>query len=171
MEIKANKIEMVDIDLLVENPKNNNKHPKEQIERLAKIIKHTGFRNPLTISRRSGFVLCGHGRIEAARMVGMKQLPVIYQDFKDEAEEYAHLTADNAIARWAEIDLSMVNQEMIDLGPDFDIDLLGLKDFVIEPIEKFENQDYSDKNKEIDTSSFGDDLEHQCPKCGFEFND
>ena len=105
MEIKSKEISIVDISLLVENPKNNNTHPQDQIERLAKIIKHSGFRNPLTISNRSGFVLCGHGRIAAAKMAGMKELPVIYQDFKDEAEEYAHLTADNEIARWASLDV------------------------------------------------------------------
>jgi len=138
MENKAKEIKMVDIDLLVENPENNNTHPKEQIERLAKIIKSTGFRNPLIVSNRSGFVLCGHGRIEAARLAGMNELPVIYQDFKDEAEEYAHLTADNEVARWAATDLSLVNAKMLDFGPEFDIDLLGIKDFVIEPVEKFD---------------------------------
>lgn len=132
MEIKAKEITMVDIDLLVENPKNNNIHPQEQIERLAKIIKSSGFRNPLTVSNRSGFVLCGHGRIAAAKLAGLKQLPVIYQDFKDEAEEYAHMTADNAIASWAKIDLSMVNVEMLDLGPELDIEMLGIKDFKVE---------------------------------------
>jgi DNA modification methylase len=149
MEIKAREIKMVDIDHLVENPKNNNKHPDDQIERLVKIIKNTGFRNPLTVSNRSGFVLCGHGRITAARKAGLKELPVIFQDFKDEAEEYAHLTADNAIAKWAEIDLGMVNSEMLDLGPDFDIDMLGLKDFVIEPIEKFDPQSDEDEIPEV----------------------
>lgn len=141
---------MVDIDLLIENPKNNNKHPQDQIDRLVKIIKNTGFRNPLTVSNRSGFVLCGHGRIAAAKAAGLKELPVIYQDFKDEAEEYAHLTADNAIARWAEIDLSMVNSEMLDFGPDFDLDMIGLKDFVVEPIEKFEPQGDEDAVPEVE---------------------
>jgi hypothetical protein len=133
MEIKAKNITMVDIDSLVENPKNNNIHPPEQIERLAKIIKAQGFRNPLTVSNRSGFVLCGHGRIQAAKKLGMTQLPVIYQDFDNEAQEYAHLTADNAIASWAELDLSMVNSEISAL--DLDADLLGIKDFVIEPMD------------------------------------
>lgn len=134
MEIKSKEISLVDINLLKENPENTNKHPDEQIERLAKIIKESGFRTPLTVSNRSGYVLCGHGRIDAARKLGMTQLPVIYQDFKDEIEEYAHLNADNEIARWATTDLSMVNQKILDLGP-FDIDLLGIKDFVVEPMD------------------------------------
>lgn len=151
MQIKSKEISIVDIDLLVENPKNNNTHPEEQIERLAKLIKHTGFRNPLVVSNRSGFVLCGHGRIAAAKKAGLKELPVIYQDFENEAEEYAYMTADNAIHNWSILDLSKVNAEMLELGPDFDIDMLGIKDFVIEPLEKFEMEDIlkDDMNKKF----------------------
>lgn len=135
MELKAKEIQIVDIASLVLNPKNNNKHPKEQIERLAKLIEFQGFRNPVVVSNRTGFVVAGHGRIEAAKMAGLKEVPVMFQDFENEAQEYAYLTSDNAIASWANIDLSMVNTEMLDLGPDFNIDLLGIKDFVIEPCE------------------------------------
>lgn len=142
--IQAKEIQLVDIDSLVLNPKNNNKHPKEQIERLAKLIQYQGFRNPVVVSKRTGFVLAGHGRIEAAKMAGLKEVPAMFQDFDNEAQEYAYLTSDNAIAAWAELDLSAVNTEMLDLGPDFDIDLLGIKDFVIEPIEKFEPQSDED---------------------------
>jgi hypothetical protein len=145
MQIQAKEIQLADIDSLVLNPKNNNKHPKEQIERLAKLIQYQGFRNPVVVSNRTGFVIAGHGRIEAAKLAGLKEVPVMYQDFENEAQEYAYLTSDNAIAAWAELDLSAVNTEMLDLGPDFDIDLLGIKDFVIEPVEKFELDDISDE--------------------------
>jgi len=137
VEIKSKEIKLVDIDLLVENPKNNNKHPPEQIERLAKIIKHSGFRNPLTVSNRSGFVIAGHGRIEAARQLGMKELPVIYQDFENEAQEYAHLTADNEIARWAELDKHLV-YEHIGSYPELNLEMLGIKDFDIGDVGEIE---------------------------------
>jgi len=133
--IQAKEIQLVDIDSLVLNPKNNNKHPKEQIERLAKLIQYQGFRNPVVVSKRTGLVLAGHGRIEAAKIAGFKEVPAMFQDFDNEAQEYAYLTSDNAIAAWAELDLSAVNTEMLDLGPDFDVDLLGIKDFVIEPMD------------------------------------
>jgi hypothetical protein len=133
--IQAKEIQVVDIDSLVLNPKNNNKHPKEQIERLSKLIQYQGFRNPVVVSKRTGFVLAGHGRIEAAKIAGLKEVPAMFQDFDNEAQEYAYLTSDNAIAAWAELDLSAVNTEMLDLGPDFDVDLLGIKDFVIEPMD------------------------------------
>jgi len=149
MEIKANEIKIVDIDLLTENPKNNNKHPREQIERLVKLIKAYGFRNPITVSNRSGFIVCGHVRLEAAKLAGMKELPVIYQDFKNEAEEHQHMTADNAIALWAELDLSMIKVEIAEYGKDFDLDLLGIEDFTLD-LKEFE-----EKNGSGDGSSSG----------------
>lgn len=130
MEIKSKNIQIVDIDSLVLNPKNNNKHPKDQIERLAKLIKHHGFRNPLVVSNRSGFVISGHGRIEAAKLAGLKEVPVMYQDFDNEASEYAYLTSDNAVASWAELDMQMINAELLNF-PDLDIELLGIEDFKV----------------------------------------
>jgi DNA modification methylase len=139
-KIESKDIQLVDTSKLVLNPKNMNSHSKEQIERLQKLIEFQGFRNPIIVSNRTGFVVAGHGRIEAARNIGMSLVPVMYQDFDNEAQEYAYMVSDNAIASWSELDLSAVNTEMLDLGPDFDIDMLGIKDFVIEPIEKFEPQ-------------------------------
>lgn len=148
MEIKSKEISEVEIESLIYNPKNNNIHPKEQIDRLAKLIKYQGFRNPIVVSRRTGFVVSGHGRIDAAKQLGMKTVPVMYQDFENEAQEYAYLTSDNAIASWSELDLSMVNSEMIDFGPDFDLDLLGLKNFTLDPSEMNYGSGLSDEEKE-----------------------
>jgi len=136
--IRANEIQIVSIKDIKLNPKNRNKHPKEQIERLAEIIKYQGFRNPLIISSRTGLVVAGHGRYEAAKMLKLKEVPVMVQDFESEEQEYAAQVSDNAIASWAELDLSGINLDVPDLGPDFNIDLLGIKDFVLEPAEKFE---------------------------------
>ena len=149
MEIRSREIKLVPIEQIVPNPKNPNKHPKEQIERLSKIVDFQGFRIPLIISNRSGFLVSGHGRLEMAKLKGVKELPVMYQDFESDAQEYSFVVSDNEIARWAATDLSMVNTEMLDLGPDFDIDLLGIKDFVIEPIEKFEPQGDEDAVPEV----------------------
>lgn len=149
MKIQVSEIELVSVNSLIPHPKNNNKHPPEQIERLAKLIEYQGFRNPIVVQKGTNLVVAGHGRIEAAKKLGYKQVPVTYQEFDSEAQLYAYLTSDNAIASWAELDLSAVNQEMLDLGPDFDIDMLGLKDFVIEPIEKFEPQADEDEVPEV----------------------
>lgn len=133
--VQAQDIQLVDVDHLVPNPKNPNKHPEKQIERLMKLIQYQGFRNPIIVSERTGFMVVGHGRLEAAKRLGMTKVPVIRQRFDDEAMEYAYLVSDNTIAEWAETDLSQVNADFLELGPDLDIELLGIKDFKVDPAE------------------------------------
>lgn len=162
IQIKSKDIVLVDINTLVLNSNNCNKHSSEQIDRLAKLMEFQGFRNPVVISNRSGFVIAGHGRIEAAKKIGVNLIPAMFQDFDSEAQEYAYLTSDNAVASWSELDLSMVNADMLDLGPDFDVDMLGIKEFSIEPLEKFEMKDElrDDMNKKfILEITFPNDME------------
>jgi ParB-like chromosome segregation protein Spo0J len=85
---------MVPLVDLVPNPRNPNQHPEKQIALLAKIIRHQGWRSPIVVSKRSGYIVTGHGRFAAAKMLRLEQVPVDYQDFATEADEYAHLIAD-----------------------------------------------------------------------------
>lgn len=129
---------MVRVNDLSAHPKNRNKHPSEQITRLAEILEYQGWRYAIKVSKLSGFITSGHGRLDAARKLGLKEVPVSFQDYDSEEQEYADLTADNAIALWAEIDLAAINADLPDLGPEFNIDMLGLKDFILEPAEKMQ---------------------------------
>lgn len=95
---------IVDVTKLVPNPKNPNQHPDNQIQLLGRIIRQAGWRQPITVSKRSGFIVKGHGRLAAALLEGMKEAPVDYQNYTTEAEEYADLVADNRIAELAETD-------------------------------------------------------------------
>jgi len=95
---------MVDINKIKPNPANPNTHPDVQIDRLALLIKEHGWRHPITVSKRSGKVVSGHCRLLAARKLNLKQVPVDYQDFKSDAEEYAVLIADNVVQELATID-------------------------------------------------------------------
>lgn len=80
---------MVAIEEIIPNPRNPNKHPKKQIELLAKIIKAQGWRAPITVSNRSGFIVRGHARLEAAKLLGLTECPVDFQDYDNEAVEWA----------------------------------------------------------------------------------
>lgn len=99
---------VVDVAKLVPNPRNPNTHPDNQIQLLGRIIRQTGWRAPITVSTRSGFIVKGHGRLSAALLEGVKEVPVDYQGYASEAEEYADLVADNRIAELAEIDNKML---------------------------------------------------------------
>lgn len=127
-QIHCSYTELSDPALLVPNPRNPNQHPKRQIELLAKIIQSQGWRAPVTVSNRSGFVVRGHGRLQAALLLGC-QVPVDRQDYASEAEEWADLIADNRIAELAEInddELAKLLQELD--GLDLDMDLTGYTD-------------------------------------------
>jgi len=136
MKIKCEYNKMALLSELKENPRNRNKHPGEQIDRLARVIEYQGWRHPIIISNLSGHIVAGHGRLEAAKKLKLKEVPVDYQDFESEEQEYAFLQSDNAIALWAELDLSGINADLGDLGPDFDLDLLGIKNFTLDVADK-----------------------------------
>jgi DNA modification methylase len=136
MNIHCKYDELVNPKDLKPHPKNRNKHSADQIDRLAKLYEFHGIRHPIIISKLSGHIVAGHGRREAAIKANLTEMPVVYQEFTDEKAEYAFIQADNAIALWAELDLSGINDDIADLGPDFDIDLLGIKNFEIDVADK-----------------------------------
>ena len=154
LKIKCEYTELVRVSQLVENPKNANKHTKEQIDRLAKILDFQGWRHPIIVSKRSGFICAGHGRLLAAKQLEQETVPVDYQDFLTEAEEYAFLVADNEIARWATLDKEKLQDDLkdLDLG---DIDLLGIQDFTFDLPQDDFDPEIEDEEKE----------EKHCPHC------
>jgi len=146
---------LVPLDELKPNPRNPNDHSDEQIERLAKLFDYQGIRHAIIVSNQTGLMVVGHGRLKAAAKRGMKEFPVVYQDFVDPAQEYAFMVSDNAVATWAEINMSMVNEDFTDFGPDLDTDFLGFENFGIDsPI----------REKEIDENL---ETENKCPSCGY----
>lgn len=127
--------ELADIMTAVPNPKNPNTHPERQIKMLAQIIKSQGWRKPITVSNRSGFVVSGHGRLQAAFQLGMDKVPIDYQNYATEAEEHADLIADNRIAELSETDDELMAEILKDLeGTDIDMLLTGYDDEALEDL-------------------------------------
>lgn len=129
---------------------------------LAKILAYQGWRDPIKVSKRSGKITAGHGRKLAAIYMGEQQVPVVYQDYKSEDQEYASLISDNTIARQAIVDFAGINADVPNLGPDFDIEMLGMLDFKIDPSEKDFQVD--DVEKEEPKSK-----QVTCPMCDHKF--
>lgn len=119
--------DIVNVSSLKPNPENPNMHGAEQLELLGKIIKKTGWRAPITVSKRSGLITKGHGRRLAAIKAGLEYAPVEYQDYASEEEEHADLIADNRIAELAEMDDEKLSDLLRELDSidDFDMDLTG----------------------------------------------
>jgi hypothetical protein len=153
------KLEWVHPKTLKPNPKNRNEHSAEQVDRLAKIIQYQGWRFPI-VADKDNVIWAGHGRLLAAKKLKLDSVPVSYQDFTSEEQAYAFLISDNAIASWAELDLSGINSDIGDLGPDFDVDLLGIKSFSLVPDFSPGNEDEQGQLDEKEPKIV------QCPNCG-----
>lgn len=115
------------------NPCNPNKHPDSQVDLLAKIIREQGFRAPITVSTRSGFVVRGHGRLLAAQKMGLTEVPVDFQGYESDELEKADLLADNKIAELADLDIPSAAIIVQDLdSSNFDLELTGFNDIELD---------------------------------------
>ena len=143
---------------VVPNPRNPNTHPEEQIDILAKIMEFQGWRLPIVVSKRSGFIVRGHGRLLAAQRLGRKQVPIDEQDYENEAQEWADLIADNRIAELAETDRATLKDvlEELDTG-EIDLDFTGYDEAALEEMMSEIHQ------PDEDTNADGDGV---CPECG-----
>lgn len=159
---------MVDTADLVPNPRNPNQHPQNQLILLSKIIAYQGWRAPITVSKRSGFVVRGHGRLLAAQILELDQCPVDYQDYDTDADEWADLIADNKLAELATPDFSKLADLLLELDQgNFDLDLTGFDEGEIKNIMAWSPENAN--QPEYDESIADDVKKITCPECGHEF--
>jgi DNA modification methylase len=107
------------------NPDNARTHSRQQIEQIARSIDQFGFTNPVLIDG-SNQVLAGHGRVEAAKLLGLEHVPTLRIEHLTDAEKRAYVIADNKLAEkagWSDEILKIELQELINL--DFDVELTG----------------------------------------------
>jgi hypothetical protein len=112
---------------LVPDPRNARTHPKRQVEQIAASIRAFGFANPILVDGVGG-IIAGHGRLLAAKMVGLAEVPTIVLPHLSEAQQRALRLADNKIALGAGWDLEILKLELADLAVldvDFDLSLTG----------------------------------------------
>lgn len=98
-----------------QHPLNPNRHPIEQIKLLATIIVHQGWRNAIVVSKRSGLVIKGHGRLEAAHMAELEHAPFDLQEYESEEAEMQDMIADNRLAELSERDADALGDLIRDL--------------------------------------------------------
>src|SRR5712691_6380702 len=108
-------------------PQNARTHSKKQIRQIANSIKKFGFCNPVLVDDAKQ-IIAGHGRVEAAKLLGIDAVPTCRLSHLSEADKRAYILADNRLAEKAGWDrelLAIELQGLIDL--DFDIDLTGFE--------------------------------------------
>lgn len=133
---------VVPLEQIIPNPRNPNRHSSAQVELLAKIIKAQGWRAPITVSERSGFIVKGHARLAAAQLLGLESAPVDYQQYANEAAEWADMIADNRIAELATRDMPALKDLLEELNTGaIDMDLTG---YTHEALERVMVPSFSD---------------------------
>lgn len=107
---------------------NSRTHSDEQVNQVASSIKEFGFTNPVLIDEQGGLI-AGHGRVMAAKKLGIDEVPSIVLVGLTEAQQKAYIIADNQLPLNAGWDLDKLKLEIETLNElDFDIDLLGFDD-------------------------------------------
>lgn len=117
-------MEMRSIAELKPNPRNARTHPKKQIKQIALSIKRFGFTSPVLIA--DGLILAGHGRIEAAKLLHLKSVPVVDLSDLNSDEQRAYMLADNKLALnagWDSEILAVELQALLDVN--FDMEPIG----------------------------------------------
>ena len=126
------------IDSLIPYAKNARVHDEAQIAQIAGSIKEFGFNNPVLIDKDNG-IIAGHGRVMAARKLGLTEVPTILLDHLNETQRKAYILADNRIAINSTWDNEMLSLELMDIKDDVSLAMLGFSvdelDALLNPTE------------------------------------
>ena len=170
------KVQSFPIESITPYQRNAKTHPKEQIERIARQIHEVGFLVPIVVDRDK-VVVSGHGRLLAAKSLGLKEVPVVVAEHLTEDQAMAWRIADNKVAEspW---DMSLLAFDMQTLelhGVDLTVTAFSMDDAKA-IVASLSGADLpadgppKEGSKELGEESF-QDFQHKCPRCGFEYDD
>ena len=170
MDKVGNNLEHIALETLIPYARNSRTHSDAQVAQIAASIREFGFTNPILIDAEGG-IIAGHGRTMAARKLGLDEVPCIRLTNLTGAQKKAYIIADNKLALNAGWDDELLKIELSDLT-ELHLELTGFTQIEINSLLNL----YVANNETPETSSTEinpDDykLGHQCPKCGFEFDE
>jgi ParB-like chromosome segregation protein Spo0J len=138
------KVEYRDLDLLIPYERNPRTHSEEQIAQIAASIKEFGFTNPVLVDGENG-VIAGHGRLAAARSLGLKTVPCIELGHLTPEQKRSYLIADNKIAQnslWNDEFLLLELTDLKEMGAN--LELLGFNPMEIADITLGKDVDFKE---------------------------
>jgi len=158
------RIELVSPDAVIPYANNAKEHPDEQVKKIASSIKNYGWDQPIVVDGDNE-IIKGHGRLQAAELLGLSEVPVIRREDLSDAEAKAARIADNKTAEspWND-DLLATELELLD---GFDAIELGFDDGEIDDLLTPEDMEIPDGFDEVDDEEI--ETEHECPECGYEW--
>ena len=147
---------LADVNDLIPYIRNARTHSESQIAQIAASIKEFGFLSPILIAE-DNTILAGHGRLAAARKLGLTKVPCVKESHLTETQRRAYIIADNKLSLNAGWDEDILAIELSELqGADFDLDLLGFDESELASI--FED----DKEVEDDDFDVEEELNKPC---------
>lgn len=156
------------VDNLIPYARNSRTHSDAQVAKIAASIKEFGFLNPVIIDGENGIV-AGHGRILAARKLGIASVPVIEAAHLTEAQKRAYIIADNRLALDAGWDDEMLKIELQDIESlRFNLDLIGFSNAELESL--FLEPDFAPGTEDDQGSLTDYGAKCECPSCGEVFD-
>lgn len=164
----ADKVEKWHIDKLIPYAKNARTHSDEQVAQIAASMKEWGWTNPVLVDEQ-GQIIAGHGRVMAARKLGIVDIPVMVASGWTENQKKAYVIADNQLALNSGWNNDFLSLELQDLqADDFKLDLLG---FDADELNALQLPNFEPATE--DEQGKLDQLEPKwisCPHCGKEFD-
>lgn len=147
------RLEQVSIAALKPHTRNARTHTKKQIRQIADSIARFGFTNPVLADGNDN-IIAGHGRVAAARLLGLTHVPVLRLEGMSEEDRRAYIIADNqlaALAGWDEGLLALELEGILALSPDFDLTITGFETADIEAfLNGLENDPAEEDVVEVD---------------------
>ena len=154
-------VEYVPISTIKPYKRNAKLHPQEQIEQIKTSMQEFGNIDPIGVWHDE--IVEGHGRYEALKQMGVKEIPIIRLDDLTDEQRKAYALVHNKLTMNSDFDLALLDTELAEIET-IDMTLLGFD-------EPEQTEQKINVGGELNTDSFSDDkFECTCPKCGFKFN-
>jgi ParB-like chromosome segregation protein Spo0J len=166
MKKPERQIEMRKVSDLIPFARNARKHSDAQIAQVAASIREFGWTNPVLIDGENG-IIAGHARVEAARKLGLDEVPCIELAGLSKAQKKAYILTDNQLALNASWDNDLLKLELTELKElDFDLELTGFAPE--EMAEALYGPSFSPATEE-EQGRLDQKKPIKCPSCGHEF--
>lgn len=169
----ASAVEMRPIERLTPYIRNARVHSDEQIAKIAASVREFGWTVPVLVDEE-GTVIAGHARLEAAKKLGIAEVPVMVARGWTKAQMRAYVIADNRLALDSTWDDELLRIELSELKElDFDLSLTGFEE---QELIAFDGGEMTipddDAQPPDDFKEYGEDIdtEHECPKCGYKWS-
>jgi ParB-like chromosome segregation protein Spo0J len=163
VEVAVSPVESRSIEALIPYARNARLHDDAHVSQLAASIREWGWTMPVLVDDQDG-IIAGHGRVLAARKLGLTVVPVIVARGWSEAKKRAYVLADNKLALNARWDSALLAGELGELRDAYALDLIGFTEDEFARLMKGVSapEDFAEYDDTLAT-------EHECPKCGYKF--